>query len=553
MFRRSGKPAERMATCWWRTLEAALLGALLCALVPAACSADDSRAASADLSNQAFALLNSLNAPDANGNANPGAKALLGPVASFAGDAQTLNQALGAADNAGARRATAALDADAVSVDAALKAHGGAIKADRWEALKHQLAAIEKSVPPAAASPAPPAASPPALGEPATASAPRAATMPLPSAESSSAAGAAADSSGPTIKIESRRVIGDVTHVRGYFEGSALKSAGIYEGEQSVKPLKVEHTIGRQKVEFQLSLRDADIATNLRVIDQAGRMATAAVFAEDSTALASTGRESGVEVDRGAGSTSGSNTAEIPSASAPPPGGLEGSAPGADGSLGGGDLSGGGLNGGALSGRGLGGGLGAPMGNIQVNITSINAINSLSHLYQVTGQIIGHGVRHAGIYVDGRLVKRLPVSSGANLSNFHTTFTMNGGTATIRAFSGANQYVESSIAMPPAVASAPPIVVAPYGINPYSPYGMNPYPVDPYGSLYGSPYGSPYGIPYGSSPSYGINISPYGITRYPINPYGASPYGAAPYGVNPYAAPTNPYNTHIPPMGPAGR
>ena len=49
-------------------------------------------------------------------------------------------------------------------------------------------------------------------------------------------------------------------------------------------------------------------------------MATASVFAEDSTAMASTGTESGVEVDRGTGATAGSNTAEIPSASAPAPG-----------------------------------------------------------------------------------------------------------------------------------------------------------------------------------------------------------------------------------------
>ncbi|HVA41613.1 MAG TPA: hypothetical protein VNF49_13165, partial [Candidatus Binataceae bacterium] len=361
----------------------------------------------------------------------------------------------------------------------------------------------------------------------------------------------AADSGGPTIKIESRRVIGDVTRLKGYFEGSALQSAGIYEGAQNVKPIKVDQVIGRQKVEFQLALRDADIATNLRVIDQAGRMATASVFGEDSTAMASTGTESGVEVDRGAGATSGGNTAEIPSANARPSGGLEGSAPGMDEGLGGGGLSGG------LSGGTLGGGLGAPMGNIQINIESVNPVNPLAHMYQVAGQIIGHGVHRAGIYVDGRLVKRLPVSSGANVSNFHTTFMMNGGTATIRAFGAGNQYVESSIATPPAVASAPPIVIAPYGMNPYSPYGMNPYAADPFGSPYGSPYGVPYGTPYGANPSYGINISPYGITRYPISPYGASPYGAAPYGaspygVNPYAPPINPYGNAMP-MGPAGR
>jgi hypothetical protein len=218
--------------------------------------------------------------------------------------------------------------------------------------------------------------------------------------------------------------------------------------------------------------------------------------------------------------------------------------------------------GGGLGGGGLSGGTGAPIGNVQINIESVNPVNPLAHSYQVVGQIIGHGVHRAGIYVDGRLVTRLPVSRGADVSNFHTTFMMKGGTATIRAFSAGNQYVESSIQMPPAVASAPPIVVAPYGVSPYSPFGMNPYASDPFGSPYGSPYGAPYGTPYGSSPSYGINISPFGITRYPVSPSGASPYGASPYGgspygavpfgVNPYAAPINPYG-NARPMGPSGR
>jgi hypothetical protein len=521
-----------MAACWRRALEAALLGALLCAAVPAARAADDPRTASSELSNQAFAWLNSLNAPDAAGNANPDAEALLGPVATFAGDAQTLSQALGAGDDADARRAMAALDSDAASLDAALKLHRGAIKTDRWDALKHQLAAIEKNLstlpalPPAAVSAAPPSAPSFTAGEPASAIAA------APGATAPSAP--AFDSGGPTIKIESRSLEGNVTHLKGYFEGSALRSAGIYEGAQRLKPIKVDPVIGRQKVDFQLALRDADISTNLRVADQAGRIATVSVFADDSTAMASTGTESGVEVDRDAGSTSRSDTAEIPSMIAPAPGdpgsgGLAEPAPRADEGLG--------------SGGFVGGGIGAPMGNIQVNIEAVNPVNPLSHLYQVVGQIIGHGVRRAGIYIDGRLVKRLPVSRG-NLTNFATTFRQSGGTATIRAFGAGNQYVESSIAMPAAAPPMPPIMVAPYG--------MNPYVMDPYGSFYGSPYGVPYGTPYGATPSYGYNVSPYGITRYPISPYGASPSGAAPYGVNPYAPPINPYGS-VPPMGPAGR
>src|SRR5260370_28545098 len=219
MYRRTmeltASAPARQRRAWGRALKCALLGVMSCALMfaiaPAARAADDPKAASADLSNQAFELLNSLSTPDADGNANPGSKALLGPIASFAGDAQTLSQALGAGDKAGARRATASLDADAASVDAALKAHGGAIKADRWDALKHQLAAIEKSVPPAPASAAPLPSSPPlASGEPArvSAAAPGAAVMPPPAADSVPAASApgTADSGGAPPQIWAPRV-----------------------------------------------------------------------------------------------------------------------------------------------------------------------------------------------------------------------------------------------------------------------------------------------------------------------------------------------------------
>jgi len=528
---RAARERRRLAACC-----AVILGALTCAPLAAVNADENPKAASGELSNQAFALLNSLAAPNPDGSANADGKALVGPIASFAGDAQTLNQALGAGDTAAARRATAALDADAASVDSALKAHQGAIKAAQWDSLKHQLAAIERSVPPAPASGAvasgaapPVAAAPPA--PPAASAAAPVADAGVSGAAATASSGAA--TAGPSIKIESRHTTGDVTRIKGYFEGTALKSAGIYEGDQNVKPIRVDHVIGQQKVDFELALRDADVMTNVRVFDQAGRMATASVFGEESTALASSGHESGVTVDRGAGATEGSNTAEIPSARAPASGGLEGSSPGADGLD---EDSSGGLGGGLG-----GGGPSSPVGNVQINIESINPVSALSHTYQIAGQIIGRGVHGAAIYVDGRPVKRIPVSRGAAVSNFHTTFMMNGASATIRAFGAGNQYVESSIEIPPAVASSPPIVIAP--INPYAPFGANPYEMNPYGGMYGSPYGSPYGY----------NISPFGISRYPVNPYAASPYGGAPFGVNPYAAPINPYNTRVPPMGPAGR
>src|ERR1700682_4510461 len=122
MFRQVSEPA-RWRRGWRCAIECALLGALLCAILPAARAADDPKAASAELSNQAFSLLNSLNAAGADGTANRGANPLLGQVAGFAGDAQTLSQALSAGDKSGAGRAMASLESDAASLDAALKTH----------------------------------------------------------------------------------------------------------------------------------------------------------------------------------------------------------------------------------------------------------------------------------------------------------------------------------------------------------------------------------------------------------------------------------------------
>ena len=395
---------------FWRAIHGALLVALICALTPGlgAAAIEDPAAAAASLSNQAFAILNSLNAAGTAGTASP----ILGSVASFAGDAQTLSQALGKGDHAGAGRAMDALKSDAASLKAVSQRHPGAIKPALLKSLEQQVAALEKRVPPAppsiAGAPPPPDAPPPA------------APAPMPDTSGASGAGIAEGSGatrgvseGPRIKITSRSIENGVSHIKGYFEGTFLKSAGIYQGNQRVKRIKIDRVLGRQKVDFDFALNGADARTNLRVYDHAGRKAVASVYGGGTSALAGTSDEGGVEVYRGSGATSEGNTAEIPS-----------------------------HNSDSLS-RGS-----ASMGNVRINIASINVIDQLTRVYRVTGQIDGRGVRHAGIYVDGRLAKRLPVSSGANVSSFNTTFIMNGGTATIRAFGAGNRYVESSIQMP---------------------------------------------------------------------------------------------------------
>ncbi len=533
---------SREATCrggWWCALQGALLGAAICAFLPGLSAiADDTAAAAAQLSNQAFAILNSLNAAGADGTTSP----VLGQVASFAGDAQTLSQALSKGDRAGAGRAMASLKSDEAALDAALKAHRGAVKTADWQSLKQQLAALEKRVPPApataastkagssSAASAPPSSSlPPAPAASTAAAGSESATPPPASGGLSGASTASASapargaSKGPQIEISSRALENGVTHIKGFFEGTNLKSAGLYEGARRIKPIKIDHILGLQKIEFDLALNGADIATNLRVYDHAGRRAIASVYGGDTTALAGSNEVAGVEVDRGSGATAGSNTAEIPSHNSESLGG------GDSGSFAPGSSS---LGGGGLAPM-------APMGNVQINISAVNLIDPMTHVYQVTGQIAGRGVRHAGIYVDGRLVKRVPVASGASISSFNTTFIMNGGTATIRAFGAGSRYVETSIQMP--AATAPPMVASPY----YSPYGASPYAMSPYGS-------------YGSSPSFSINIGPGAISPYGMSPFGMSPYGGispyggmygSPYGMSPYASPygVSPYGAYSAP------
>lgn len=465
---------------FWRAIRGALLGAVICALTPGlgAAAAEDPAAAAASLSNQVFAILNSLNATGSSGASSP----LTGPVASFAGDAQTLSQALSKGDHDAAGRAMAAVKSDAAALDAISKQHPGAIKPALLKSLDAQVAALGKSVPPTF---------PSIAGAPSPGASPPASSAPSPNTGGASSAGIAEGSGaahgvsrGPRIKITSRSVENGVSHIKGYFEGTYLKSAGIYEGNQRVKSIKIDRILGRQKVDFDLSLNGADAGTNLRVYDHAGRKAVASVYGGGATALAGTTDEGGVEVYRGSGSTSEGNTAEIPSHNSP--------------------------------------GGGGTLGNVRIDITSLNVIDPLTRVYRISGQIDGRGVRHAGIYVDGRLAKQLPVSSGASVSSFNTTFIMNGGTATIRAFGAGNRYVESSIQIPST--GTPPVVAVP---NPYyNPYGASPYAMR---------------RPYSSGPSFNIHIGPGGVTPYTTSPYGsyvnpyASPYGATPYGS--YASP----------------
>ncbi|SRR5579875_110979 len=449
-------------------------------------AASEPAAAASHLSDQAFAFLNSIS--------GSGSNPLVGPVAGFAGDAQTLATALKRGDQSGAASAMASLAADRAAVDGALSAHPDAAAASRWRALKSALDSLAAEVKPnvAVSTAGPPAVDTAASGPSSGASAP----------PSGLAASAASLNGGPQVAITSRTREGGALQVKGWFAGTNLKSAGIYSGRHRLQALHLDRIVGEQRVNFDLKLTGVQPGMVLRVYDQNGRSSEAMLESPAEVASAS-----GVEVMRGdspasAGADTGtavaapslesSNTAVIPSAiPARPPN----------------------YNPGVLAG-------------VQINLLSVNQVSAIPRRYEVTGQIVGSGVRRAGVYVDGRLAQTIPISRGSGAISFDTTFQMLGSEATIRAYGVGGNFVETSVDLGSA-GSAPlygttPLVVNPYvyGANPYvygaSPYA-NPYAGNPY--PYGNPYANPYGYnnPYGYRSPYGYGYGGYGNGYPPPN------------------------------------
>jgi hypothetical protein len=100
--------------------------------------------------------------------------------------------------------------------------------------------------------------------------------------------------------------------------------------------------------------------------------------------------------------------------------------------------------------------LASHLANVQIVLSSANQIAISPRTFELTGQIIGHGVTRAGIYVGGRLVKPITVEFGEDATTFDVKFVSNGAEARIRAFGIADQFVESSVDLSTAVASADP-------------------------------------------------------------------------------------------------
>lgn len=425
-------------------------------------------------------MLNAINASAAAGKPGP----ILEPAASLAGDAQTLSTALGAHDNAAASSAMAAVLGDRDRIEAAAKVAGGGYP-EEWTSIREKIAALEKAVPAAKGS---------------TASAMHAL---IPAVSVAPPAGEKLPAA-PTVSIGSRVFKGDAVRVRGYLEGTDLKSAGIFDADQKSKDIEVASTPGEQRINFDFTIQQPSQTQSIRVADAYGREASAMIAPDPAGVGAMKGDEELIEVEPSAGSSSGMASAEPDDrlASAGPAGGnntaeiprstdaLSPSRRHIDES------------------RNL-----EPLTNVQINVLDAEELMSAPGMVQVVGQIAGPGVLRAGVYVNGKLAKPIPVSAGG-YSSFDVTFPMPPGSdARIRAYGNGNSFVEASIDTVSGGAGIteyrnPPMYTYPgspyYAPNPYAyanPYapGYNPYAPNPYG--YAPGYGPPpYGTPYYGTP-----------------------------------------------------
>ena len=105
--------------------------------------ADDLQSSAQHLSDSAFSILNSITSDSSKSAASD----VMGAIASFAGDAQTLAATLASGDRQGASSAMTALIADRRAVDEALIKNPRAIDSSKWSPLKAELASIQDRVP----------------------------------------------------------------------------------------------------------------------------------------------------------------------------------------------------------------------------------------------------------------------------------------------------------------------------------------------------------------------------------------------------------------------
>ena len=209
--------------------------------------AQDAQSQALELSDHAFAMLNRINAE----SSRPGP--ILAPAASLAGDSQTLSTALGAHDSAAASSAMAAVLSDRDKIEAAARIAGGQYP-EEWTDIREKIASLEKQVHPAKVS-ASVSSSGAAPESHASVAPPPGERMPDP----------------PKIAIESRVFQGGTVRVKGFLEGTDLKSAGIFDGDTKSKDIDVASHTRRSTNQF----RFLDRAAHADAVDSRDRFVRA--------------------------------------------------------------------------------------------------------------------------------------------------------------------------------------------------------------------------------------------------------------------------------------
>jgi hypothetical protein len=253
----------------------------------------------------------------------------------------------------------------------------------------------------------------------------------------------------PRVVITSRVPGDENTHIIGFLEGTDLKSAGIYQHGVKVKDIEVAGTPGSQRINFDFAIEAPSPNISIRVTDGLGRSAEAPVVSgpAEPPPFTAGAAESESPIDTAEPAPepgSSGNTEEIPRYG------------------GGGTVA-------NDSPRRFPGGVGRRMTGVQIAIESVMPMVSHPGSYEITGQIVGSGVRRAGIYVNGRPVKPIPVATGS-FTPFDVVFPLTGGRyATIRAYGAGRNYIEAPIDL----TARGPSYINPYGA-PQVPYSAAP-------------------------------------------------------------------------------
>ena len=311
---------------------------------------DDLRADAQQLSDSAFAILNGLTSDSTKSAASDA----MGAMASFAGDAQTLSAAITKGDNDGAAAAMTALVADRRAVDEAMVKNPGAIESAKWSPLKAELASLQSRVPATSASLA---KEPPAE--------PHSDVVKPPASE---AAATVPNGSAPRVEITSRETDDSGLHIKGYLQGTDLKSAGIYDADAMIQKIDLAPVPGPQRVLLDFKLEQVSPSETIRVEDASGRAAEAHIADSSAPAVETGGHEKMIELGGGTAATDAppidmasrgpSNAAEIPSKS-PSRRHIH-----ANDNL-------------------------SPLTDVQINILGVQQSIAETNSYQVTGQIAG--------------------------------------------------------------------------------------------------------------------------------------------------------------------